>query len=88
MKKLIVALCFACAVTLAARAQDKPAEGKQESKKPAPTAEQKAARKALMEKYDANKDGKLDKEEKAKITPEELEKAGMHATKKEHKKNK
>lgn len=31
------------------------------------TAEQKAEKKALIEKYDANKDGKLDKDEIAKM---------------------
>ena len=48
--------------------------------KPALTEEQKKARKDLMAKYDANKDGKLDKEERAKITDEDktkLKKAGL-----------
>jgi hypothetical protein len=48
--------------------------------KPALTEEQKKARKELMAKYDANKDGKLDKEERAKITDEDktrLKKAGL-----------
>jgi hypothetical protein len=87
MKKLLLALCFACALTLVARAEDKPADSKQEGKKPALTAEQKAARKALLEKYDTNKNGKLDKEERAKISAEELEKAGYPA-RKEHKSSK
>jgi len=45
-----------------------------------PTAEQKQLRKDMLEKYDTNKDGKLDKEEKSKISAEDkekLEKAGM-----------
>ena len=75
MKKLIVALCFTCILAIAAHAEDKPAAVKTEKK--ALTAEQKTARKALVEKYDANKDGKLDKEERSKATAEELEKAGF-----------
>ena len=81
MKKLIVALCFTCALMVAAQAADKKGGGK----KPALTEEQKAARKELMEKYDANKDGKLDEGERAKIPADELQKAGMakgHAKKK------
>lgn len=48
--------------------------------RPALTDEQKKARKDLLAKYDANKDGKLDKEERAKITDEDkakLKKAGL-----------
>ena len=76
MKKLLVAMCFACALALVANAQDKTEGSKSGTKHPAPTPEQKEARKALLEKYDTNKDGKLDKAEKAKISKEELEKAG------------
>jgi len=83
MKKLIVALCFTCLLAVAARAEDKPADSKPEAKKTL-TAEQKTARKALVEKYDTNKDGKLDKDERSKISAEELEKAG-YAAKKEKK---
>ena len=77
MKKLLVALCFTCALALAAHAEDKAEGGKSEAKKPQLTAEQKAARKALVEKYDTNKDGKIDKNERAPISAEELEKAGF-----------
>jgi len=42
--------------------------------KPKLTKEQKAERKALIEKYDANKDGKIDREERAKMTKEDKEK--------------
>lgn len=38
------------------------------------TAEQKADKKALLEKYDANKDGKIDKDEKAKMSAEDKDK--------------
>jgi hypothetical protein len=75
MKKLLMALCVTCALALVAHAQeDKKSD---EGKKKAATPEQKAAAKALKEKYDTNKDGKLDKDERAKIPAEEREKAGM-----------
>ncbi|HWF19909.1 MAG TPA: hypothetical protein VG754_11605 [Verrucomicrobiae bacterium] len=35
------------------------------------TDEQKALKKEMLEKYDTNKDGKLDKDERAKMTPED-----------------
>lgn len=82
MKKLLTVLCLTCAFALVSQAA--PKEGK---KREAPTAEQKAARKALLEKYDTNKDGKLDKDERAKITEEERKKAG-YAKKGEGKKKK
>jgi len=85
MKKLLTILCITCALALVAHAEE--AKEKDGKKKAAPTAEQKAARKALLEKYDTNKDKKLDKEERAKITAEELEKAG-YAKKGEGKKKK
>ncbi len=49
------------------------------------TAEQKALRKEMTEKYDTNKDGKLDKEERAKISAEDkqkMEHAGLGPKKK------
>jgi len=68
MKRLLVALVgFACAVSLVANA----AEGEKHKATP----EQKALRKELIEKYDANKDGKLDKEERAKMSKDDKEKA-------------
>ena len=60
MKKLLVALCCACALSLAVQAQDA-TSGK---KKHEQTAEQKALHKEILAKYDANKDGKLDKAER------------------------
>jgi hypothetical protein len=54
------------------------------------TSEQKQVRKEILEKYDANKDGKLDKEEKAKISADDkakLEKAGLSHHKKSDKKS-
>ena len=72
MKKLLVALCLTCVLAVDANAAEK-------GKHPALTDEQKAARKELLEKYDANKDGKLDKDEMAKISAEERAKAGYPA---------
>ena len=64
MKKYI-AMILATALTLVA------AEGKAEKKHgPVLTDEQKA----IIAKYDTNKDGKLDKEERAKMTPEDAAK--------------
>jgi len=73
MKKLLIALCFTCALAMAVQA----AEGKKERKL---TDEQKTLQKDMLAKYDANKDGKLDKEERAKISAEDqekLDKAGL-----------
>ncbi|MEI7727942.1 MAG: hypothetical protein WCO56_00100 [Verrucomicrobiota bacterium] len=66
MKKLVVlALTLACAVAMSVSA----AEGKKGM-----TDEQKAVYKEMLEKYDTNKDGKLDKEERAKMSAEDQEK--------------
>jgi opacity protein-like surface antigen len=62
MKKLLTALCLTCALTIAAQAEDATQTKKKHSAK-APTPEQKAAQKEILEKYDTNKDGKLDKVE-------------------------
>lgn len=86
MKKfLLLALGLFCAATVAVHAEDA-------KKKPTLTAEQKSLRKEMLAKYDTNKDGKLDKEEKAKMSQEDkdkLEKAGItgkHAKKDDDKK--
>lgn len=80
MKKLLIALCLTCALAFTAAAAEK---GK---KKRELTADQKVVMKDMLAKYDANKDGKLDKEEKAKISAEDkakMEKAGLGHKKKE-----
>ena len=65
MKKLIAAIVVsAVALSYSVKAAD---HGKL-------TDEQKAFRKEMIEKYDANKDGKLDKEERTKMTQEEKDK--------------
>jgi hypothetical protein len=54
------------------------------AKRPKLTAEQKQLRKDMLAKYDANKDGKLDKEERAKFSDEDkqkMKKAGLIRTK-------
>jgi hypothetical protein len=69
MKKLII-LLTACAIGLgSAFAAEKKEKGKKE--RPALTEEQKTLLKEIKEKYDANKDKKLDKEERAKISDED-----------------
>ncbi|MEY2428019.1 MAG: hypothetical protein QOJ40_904 [Verrucomicrobiota bacterium] len=79
MKKLLVALLgLACAFTLTVNA----AEGKKHEL----TDDQKAVMKDMLAKYDANKDGKLDKEERAKMSAEDkekMQKAGLTHKKKE-----
>ncbi len=85
MKKLLVAIVgFACAYTLTVNAAETP-------DKPKLTDEQKAVRKEMVAKYDANKDGKLDKEERAKMTKEDKDKwesAGLGHKKEEKKDDK
>jgi len=74
MKKLLIAVCLTCALAVAAPAAEgeKPEAGTK--KKAAPTAEQKALRKELVGKYDTNKNNRLDKEERSKMTAEDQEK--------------
>jgi hypothetical protein len=72
---LVVALSFTSAIA-AEKTTDAPA------KKESSSQQDKAARKALLEKYDLNKSGRLDKEEKSKMTPEDLEKWNSTAPKK------
>lgn len=68
MKKALVAFVgIACALALTVSAAESKKKGKM-------TEEQKTLMKSMVEKYDANKDGKLDKEERAKMTTEEKEK--------------
>ena len=59
MKKLLV-LAMICVATITAQAQ-----------KTELTDDQKAVKKEMLEKYDANKDGKLDKDERAKMSADD-----------------
>ena len=84
MKKLLqIALGILCVTALTVSAAD---ESKKEGKKKVElTDEQKAIRKEMNEKYDTNKDGKLDKEEREKMSAadkEKLAKAFPHHKKK------
>lgn len=72
MKKLLMALCLTCALAMTASASGK---GKHQL-----TPEQKAVMKDILAKYDTNKDGKLDKAERAKISAEDkakMQKVGL-----------
>lgn len=72
MKKLIVAIAGAlCATALAVHAADDSTTKKSHHKM---TEEQKTLYKEMLEKYDTNKDGKLDKEEKSKISADDKQK--------------
>jgi len=70
MKKILVAVMgILCATALVVSAQDA-----SKPKKAKLTAEQQALQKEMLAKYDTNKDGKLDKNEKAAISKEDKEK--------------
>jgi len=84
MKKILITLIgLLCATTLVVNAQDaNPTKHQQLA------AERKALKKEMLEKYDTNKNGKLDKAEKAKISKEDrerMEKAGLLKKKKSKK---
>jgi len=64
LRILALALGLSCAVVLTTRAADDEKKGQ----------EQKSARKELIEKYDKNKDGKLDREERQAMSAEDKEK--------------
>jgi hypothetical protein len=78
MKKiLLIAAGLIAATALSVNAQDTP--------KKALTPEQKQLKTEMTTKYDTNKDGKLDKEERAKISAEDkekMDKAGLTPKKK------
>jgi Ni/Co efflux regulator RcnB len=79
MNKILLST-IAMAVVLAFSANAAP-EAKKDKDAAKPTAEQKTLRKEMVAKYDTNKDGKLDKDERAKISTadkEKMEKAGLH----------
>jgi hypothetical protein len=72
MKKVLLTLiAIVCVASFSLMAQDKAQDKKAPAKKAEMTAEQKAEYKKLVERYDTNKDGKLDKEERAKMTQED-----------------
>lgn len=66
-KALMTVLGLICAASISLSAADAP-------KKKEMTEDQKKLWKEMVEKYDANKDGKMDREERAKISAEDKEK--------------
>jgi hypothetical protein len=70
MKKLILMLALACAASFNVKAADTNAA----PHRPELTAEQKALKEEMLKKYDENKDGKLTKEERAKMSAEDTAK--------------
>ena len=73
MKKLFVAaLGLLCATAIVVQAQDAKPNQNNKPKKEL-TAEQQTVMKEMLAKYDTNKDGKLDKEERAAISPADKE---------------
>jgi Ni/Co efflux regulator RcnB len=82
MKKLLtIAIACLCASAIMVQAQDAaPKKAKKEL-----TAEQKAVQDEMLAKYDTNKDGKLDKTERAAMSKEDkdkMAKAGLGGGKK------
>ena len=81
MKKLLaITLTLLCASALVIQAQDAP-----KPKKSKLTPEQQTVMTEMLTKYDTNKDGKLDKTERAAMTQEDkdkMTKAGLGAKKK------
>ena len=81
---IIAGICLATSLTVRAAddktTPEKPATDKPVAKEHHLTNEQKAFLKEITAKYDANKDGKLDKEERQKISAddkERMKKAGL-----------
>lgn len=69
MKKLLVAaIAFCCATAIVVQAQDAA------PKKHKLTAEQQTVMTEMLAKYDTNKDGKLEKSERAAMTQEDKDK--------------
>jgi len=73
VKLTLLAVGMSSALVLTAAADDKE-EKKPERPRPPLTEEQKALRKEIVAKYDTNKDGKLDAEERKAISAEDREK--------------
>lgn len=70
--KRVLTVGLLCAACLTLRAADAPAKSRN------PQGDK--VWKEMLDKYDANKDGKLDREERAKVTAEDkakMEKAGL-----------
>lgn len=72
MKTVLSLAVGICLLGLVAPTTSRAEDAKKEKHHATP--EQKALMKEMTEKYDTNKDGKLDKEERAKISAEDKEK--------------
>ena len=75
MRKLLALVVTLGALTVGNAVAAQPSADKPAKKeRPVLTDEQKKLREELLAKYDANKNGKLDQEEFAKVTPEDRKK--------------
>jgi|KBSSwiStaDraftv2_1062776.scaffolds.fasta_scaffold1300398_1 hypothetical protein len=71
---LAASLCMALTLPLALRADDEPEPKPSDGRRRGQLSEaQKALRKEMLLKYDKNKNGQIDPEERAAITPEDQE---------------
>lgn len=77
-RKIMKYILLALLITFVVNAQEGPKTGGPDPvpphlrpKRPKLTEEQKKQRDSIVSKYDANKDGKLDKEERIKVTDED-----------------
>lgn len=71
MLKYLVLLTAALTLNAQEGPKGPPPDGARPPLRPKLTEEQKKQREALVAKYDTNKDGKLDKEERAKVSDED-----------------
>lgn len=74
MKYTLLALLFGLTFGLNAQDAPKPKGPPEPPHRPPLTEEQKKLRKEIVDKYDVNKDGKLDREEMQKISEEDRKK--------------
>lgn len=74
MKYILLAVISALTLSLNAQDAPKPKGPPEPPQRPPLTEEQQKLRKQMVEKYDANKDGKLDREEMQKISEEDRKK--------------
>jgi hypothetical protein len=87
MKKVLVTIAgVLCATVIAVHADDTATTPKKHGHKM--TEEQKQVQNDMLEKYDTNKDGKLDKEERSKISSEDKQKMKDAGLGGDHKKKK
>ena len=73
MKYLFTIIALTISLNAQGIPEHPPGQGKN---RPKPPEVAKEIREEMLKKYDANKDGKLDKEERSKMTPEDRKKMG------------